>query len=334
MEFVIQTGQRNRFDFVGKCNLSSPQKREKVMDTRFLDTLTVVVACGSIAEAARRQNLTAAAVAQRIHALEQEFGTKLLVRAGKTVKPTENGLAFAQEGAILLKHANSLRSLANKNRLYGELRVGSISTALLGILPDAVAVMAKKYAAVSFFLMPGMSAELYRHVDEEAVDVAIIVEPRFVLGKALKWQTIREEPLVLIVPDDLPESDPHEILRNHRFIRYDRAQWGGRLVDSYLKDAGIRPEEWMEMDALDAIAALVSRGLGVALVPDWAPPWQSDLKIKKIALPPNPHARRVGIVWKSTSSRAELIRVFADEVTAQASRVPVTEKIMNSIVAK
>ncbi|WP_210492439.1 LysR family transcriptional regulator [Microvirga antarctica] len=289
------------------------------MDTRFLDTLTVVVACGSIAGAARRQNLTPAAVAQRIHALEQEFGTKLLVRSGKTVKPTENGLAIAQEGLILLKHASSLRALANKDKLHGELRIGSISTALLGLLPDAVAEIARKYAGVSFYFVPGLSTELYRQVEEELVDVAIIVEPRFVLGKSLKWRTVREEPLVLIVHEELPEMDAHDILRSQRFIRYDRMQWGGRQVDNYLKEAGIRPEEWMEMDALDAIAALVSRGLGVALVPDWSPPWQAGLKIRKIPLPPNPFVRKIGIVWKSTSTRAELIRVFAEEVVKQSA---------------
>ena len=149
-------------------------------------------------------------------------------------------------------------------------------------MPDAVAKIARKYDGLSFYFMPGMSTELYRHVAEESVDVAIIVEPRFVLGKSLKWKTVREEPLVLIVPADLPDVDPHDLLRSQPFIRYDRTQWGGRQVDNYLKQVGIRPEEWMELDALDAIAALVSRGLGVALVPDWAPPWQSDLNIRKI----------------------------------------------------
>ena len=44
------------------------------MDTRFLDSFVTVVDGGSIAEAARRLNLTPAAVAQRIRALESEIG--------------------------------------------------------------------------------------------------------------------------------------------------------------------------------------------------------------------------------------------------------------------
>ena len=45
------------------------------MDTRFLESLVTVAECGSLAEAARRLNLTPAGVAQRIRALESEMVT-------------------------------------------------------------------------------------------------------------------------------------------------------------------------------------------------------------------------------------------------------------------
>ncbi|MFL6719014.1 MAG: LysR family transcriptional regulator, partial [Burkholderiaceae bacterium] len=54
------------------------------MDTRFLESLVTVVEQGSIAEAARRLNLTPAAITQRIQALERELGTALLMRSGRT----------------------------------------------------------------------------------------------------------------------------------------------------------------------------------------------------------------------------------------------------------
>jgi DNA-binding transcriptional LysR family regulator len=42
------------------------------MDTKFLESFVSVAANGSIAEAARKLNLTSTAVAQRIRALEEE----------------------------------------------------------------------------------------------------------------------------------------------------------------------------------------------------------------------------------------------------------------------
>ena len=50
------------------------------MDTRFLESFVLAVDNGSIAEAARRLNLTAVAVAKRIHALENEIGVALVTR--------------------------------------------------------------------------------------------------------------------------------------------------------------------------------------------------------------------------------------------------------------
>src|SRR5215467_14456418 len=51
------------------------------MDTQFLDSFVTVVDSGSIAEAARRLQLTPGAVAQRIRALESEIGASLVVRS-------------------------------------------------------------------------------------------------------------------------------------------------------------------------------------------------------------------------------------------------------------
>jgi DNA-binding transcriptional LysR family regulator len=44
------------------------------MDSRFLESFVMVIDSGSIAEAARRLNITAAGVAQRIRSLEADIG--------------------------------------------------------------------------------------------------------------------------------------------------------------------------------------------------------------------------------------------------------------------
>ena len=61
------------------------------MDARFLLSFVTVVEVGSIAEAARRLDLTPAAIAARVHALEEELGVAIIRRAGRSVKATEAG---------------------------------------------------------------------------------------------------------------------------------------------------------------------------------------------------------------------------------------------------
>ena len=87
--------------------------------------------------------------------------------------------------------------------------------------------------------------------------------------------------IVLLKPAALKGDDVKTLLSTHPFIRYDARAWGGLLVENYLRKLGIRPQERFELDALDAIAVLVDRGLGVALVPDWPPPWPADLSLTR-----------------------------------------------------
>ena len=68
----------------------------------------MVVEHGSIAEAARRLDLTAAAVAQRIRALEAEIGARLVCRSGRFVRPTEAGTAILSRAGVILGDVRDL----------------------------------------------------------------------------------------------------------------------------------------------------------------------------------------------------------------------------------
>ncbi len=73
------------------------------METAYLDTFALVVESGSMSEAARRLELTPAAVAHQLRLLERELGTRLLTRAGRTVVPTEAGYRLADRAASILR---------------------------------------------------------------------------------------------------------------------------------------------------------------------------------------------------------------------------------------
>jgi DNA-binding transcriptional LysR family regulator len=107
--------------------------------------------------------------------------------------------------------------------------------------------------------------------------------------------------------------DPHELLASEPLIRYDRHQWGGRQADEYLRNAGIVPRERFELNALNAIAVMVDRGLGVSLVPDWAQPWPEGLNVVRIPLPLPAEPRRIGVVWSRSSVRVRLVNVLLQE---------------------
>lgn len=283
------------------------------MDTQFLRTFVTVVDRGSMAAAARELNITPAAVAQQLRTLERELGTTLVARVGRTVSMTEEGSRILQRARDLLRDVADLRSVANDNAVSGELRVGACPTALAGMLPDILARMVENFPQINVFIQPGYSADLYRAVESGELDAALVLQAPYSLPKTCQFQLLREEPLVVLAPSRMAGRDPHELLANEPLIRYDRHQWGGRQADEYLRNAGIVPHERFELNALNAIAVMVDRGLGVSLVPDWAKPWPEGLDLVRMPLPLPSEPRRIGVVWSRSSVRERLVNVLIRE---------------------
>lgn len=291
------------------------------MDTQFLRTFVSVVDNGSMAAAARLLNITPAAVAQQIRTLERQIGQSLIARAGRTVSVTEAGARILERARDLLRDAEDLKAVANDEGVAGELRLGAGTTALTGVLPDILVRTVARFPQISVFIKPGYSADLYRAVEKGELDAAVVLEAPFTLHKSCGWLLLREEPLVVLAPQSMAGRDPHELLATQPLVRYDRNQWGGRKADEYLRMVGITPRERFELNALNAIAVMVDRGLGVSLVPDWARPWPEGLKLVRIPLPHASEPRRIGIVWSRASVRIRLVNAFVEEARKAATHV-------------
>jgi DNA-binding transcriptional LysR family regulator len=283
------------------------------VDTQFLHTFITTVDHGSMAAAARMLNITPAAVAQQIRTLEREIGATLIARVGRTVSVTEEGSRILERSRELLRNVADLRSVANESGVSGELRLGACPTALAGMLPDVLARMVETFPRINVFIKPGYSVDLYRAVEGGDLDAAVVLQAPFPLPKTCQWQLLREEPLIVLAPRSMAGRDPHELLASEPLIRYDRNQWGGRQADDYLHEHGIVPRERFELNALNAIAVMVDRGLGVSLVPDWARPWPEGLDLVRIPLPHAAVPRRIGIVWSRSSVRVRLVSVLLAE---------------------
>jgi DNA-binding transcriptional LysR family regulator len=283
------------------------------VETQFLNTFITVADHGSMAAAARLLNITPAAVAQQIRTLEREIGTTLIARVGRTVSVTEEGSRILQRSRDVLRNVADLRSVANESGVSGELRLGACPTALAGMLPDVLARMVETFPRINVFIKPGYSVDLYNDVERGDLDAAVVLQAPFPLPKTCEWQLLREEPLIVLAPRALAGRDPHELLATEPLIRYDRNQWGGRQADDYLRANGIVPRERFELNALNAIAVMVDRGLGVSLVPDWAKPWPEGLDLVRMPLPNPSEPRRIGIVWSRSSVRVRLVTVLLQE---------------------
>ena len=288
------------------------------MDTRYLQSFVAVVELGSMAEAARRLDVTPAAIAARVRALEEEIGMALVQRAGRSVRPTQAGLLILDRARNVLRDVRDLRAATTEGMSLGELRLG-VFVSMTGLLPPVLKRLYARYPDLSVYVEPGKSVELCRQVATGALDAALVVEPQFAIAKGCAFQTLLEEPMVVVTPRSMSSRKAHELLANEPFIRYDRSALGGQLADRYLRDQGIAVRQRLEIDSLITVAALVGQGLGVALLPDWAPMWRTGLDISRVALPDRAPVRRAGLVWATRGPRVALVRALLAETQAVCS---------------
>jgi len=285
------------------------------LDIRYLDSLIAVVELGSIANAARSQNLTAAAVGQRILALEKHFNTALLNRNSHKATPTEACLNLLPRARHIVNEFYDMHADIDHSGLSGKFHLGAISTALTGMLPMAIKQLALSAPGLVLQIKPGTSNSLFADLADRRIDAAIIALPPYSLPSSYHSQILREEPLILLSNQSAGKNIRQKLTQNP-YICYDSQSWGGLKASQFLKDKGIEIEPYYELDALEAIEKLVQQGMGVSLVPQWA---GLDLKSSSLdaeIVRPNRYARRVVLVTPIDSARKRIIEVLNQALLA------------------
>lgn len=276
------------------------------MDTRYLKSLITVVECGSIAHAARIEGLTAAAISQRILALERQLGFELLSRVGHAAKPSQACLGLLPRARRIVREVALLAGDADGAGLTGQLRIGAISTVLTGLMPEGLRALTVSAPGLTPVIVPGTSRSLYQALLSGEVDAAILVAPPFELPKALQAVSLRKEPLVFLSKEKSSISIPAQLM-SQPYIRYDPDAWGGRYAEQYLADQGLKPTPMVDLDALETIAMLVTGGMGVSLVPYWSgfEQWGHQCAVSQIGN--DRYDREIALISPAQTDRPNMI---------------------------
>jgi DNA-binding transcriptional LysR family regulator len=253
-------------------------------------------------------------------ALEADIGSELLMRVGRTVKPTVVGARIVEQARYLLRSVQDLRSAASDTGLpAGPLRLGATPTALMGLLPLILRQWMSAYPATQIYIEPGTSATLLQRVMSGHLDAAILVHPPFALHKTCAWEPLRQEPLIMLTPSEMKVQDVFITAAREPFILYDRNVVAGKMADDYLRRNNVRPKVRFELDGIEHIAQLVAEGFGVSILPDWPLLGPPDPRTKRWKLPPPCPSREVGLVWLRHSTRSPLATALYE--LAKSSRV-------------
>ena len=286
---------------------------------RELKTFIAVTRHGTFAAAGMHIGLTQSAVSAQIRQLEQALGVPLFDRTGRQATLNAAGLRALPLAKEILETFNRMAVPVDANEYRGELKVGAITTAQTGLLPQALVRLRQAAPAVECKLIPGVSLDLLSQVDAGELDSAIIIRPPFDLPKELHVQVLRKEPFVLIVPDRLAGDNPLQLLATQPHVRYDRASFGGRLVSRFLREQKLDVQVALERDELEAIVKMVECGLGVSLIPQAGLWLERSPKVRIIPLGSLTFYREIILLSRYNQRQLPVPQLFARCLLADAS---------------
>ena len=128
---------------------------------------------GSITAAAEALKYTQPGISRMIHALEEEWGIRLLDRNKKGVAPTADGLRIYALCQKLLEDQNCLdQTIAQiKGSMVGTIRIGAYFSVLMNWLPNLLERIGNVHPQLDFQIVEGNAEEQISQLRQNAIDI-------------------------------------------------------------------------------------------------------------------------------------------------------------------
>jgi DNA-binding transcriptional LysR family regulator len=289
-----------------------------MMDLAALRSLEAVHAHGSVVAAAQALGFTPSAVSQQIKRLERQSGVALLERVGRGVILSGAGRILVEEGARIARDLERLETdlHAHAGEVAGDVSLVGFSTAMRGLIGPVVATLMDAHPRLRVRLRELEPWDAVAEVAAGQADVAVVHRWGDVvleIPEHLDRRTVHRDEADVIVRDDHPLAHRRRVipqdLADERWIATPEdticRQWLSRM---FAGTGRLPLIEHVSMEFASHLA-LVSAGLGVALVPRLG---RSPLPANTVAVrvhDPVP-ARESIVLWRRSQGRSPAIRAL------------------------
>jgi len=273
------------------------------MDFDQLITFMEVAKLGNFSRAGQKVFRSQSAVSAQIRQLEQEYGEKLLDRAGKAVRLTPAGeVLFEYATRMLTLRNESMRAVADQgNSPRGILAIGANEATCLYVLPDVFAEYSRVYPAVQITIYRNFSRKILERVEEGALDVGIVTLP--VKSPSLNVELIYRDRLMLMVKADNPlakfSSVPISRIIEQPFI-YPKTGFTRQVLDKLFRPYQGQLRVAMELPSVGMIKGFVAAGLGVSIISaSFATPEVRSGEVKLVDIQDVELWRELGLIYRT-----------------------------------
>ena len=236
--------------------------------------------------AAQRLNMTQSPLSRQIQLLEHHVGTQLVDRTSRSVRLTAAGKSFFPKAARILRMAEEAASVARRvaEGEEGSLAIGFTASFGYALVPDFVRSLRDRAPGIALTLKELVTGAQLEALGSGQLDVGLM-RPHPERG-GLQTESLGSEALVLAFPQRDAEKWPQEptlaCLHGKPFLMYSpyEASYFHQLLHDCFDREGILPDIVEYLGQIHTMMALVSSGIGVALIPESA----SRLQFEGIAL--------------------------------------------------
>ncbi|MFA0345964.1 LysR substrate-binding domain-containing protein [Vibrio sp. 10N.222.55.C6] len=245
-----------------------------MIELKHLRTLTTLRDSGSLTATATSLHLTQSALSHQLKDLEARIGGQLFLRKTRPVK-------FTSEGEILLRLAdeiqpriakaeNELASL--KEDVNGRLHMAIECHSCFQWLMPALKEYQVAWPSVTLDFSSGFGFEPLPALMAGELDLVITsdIQPR----SEVHYEPLFDFEMRLITAINSPLAEKASIepqdLSDLTMLSYPVQKQRLDVVKHFLQPAGVEPKKWKQADNTLMLVQMVSAGLGVSALPNWA----------------------------------------------------------------
>lgn len=286
------------------------------MDTQNLKAFMLVAETGSFSSAAEKLHLTQPAVSKRIALLEQQLGSELFDRIGRTIDLTEAGRSLLPHARAishqLIAAEQAVRDLSGE--VTGRLRLATSHHIGLHRLPPVLSQFSESFGAVQIDIDFMDSEQAYELITQGKIELAVVTlapasTPSFIAIPV--WN----DPLEFMVAADHDLASREicelEFLSRCPAILPGLNTYTGQIVKRLFDQHGLDLQVSLATNYLETIRMMATVGLGWTVLPRS----MKDASLTALNVPAATIERTLGLVYHRGRSLSRAAMAFSETVS-------------------
>jgi LysR family hydrogen peroxide-inducible transcriptional activator len=289
----------------------------KLKDLRYLAALASTRHFGQAAAACFVSQPTLSA---QLRKLEQYLGVQLVERQPRRVLLTEAGAAVAARARQIVASSDEIVRLARdwRDPLAGTLRVATLPTVGPYLLPQVMLRLRKALPRLELLLFEYQTGQMLERLRTGELDLGIIALPAPEAG--FESLALYDEAFLLAVPEHHRLAARRQVqvgdLGDEALLLLEEGHCLREQALAVCARSRVHEKQDFRATSLETLRQMVAAGAGVTLLPALAcrGAYGSAAGMRLVNLVKPVPMRRIGAVWRPSSTRTAAIAAFCEQL--------------------